>query len=115
MKCGRESEKCYRVLFVCTTTRAVHIEMGHSLETDAQKWQRKGWCQGGGDPLIFGLTTERTFVGAEREIKEALKRLNLERIDDEVSQHWMLWHLNPPAAPHFGSVWEKLVKPAKGL
>ena len=35
VKSGRKMEKRYSILFTCMTTRAVHIEIAHSLETDA--------------------------------------------------------------------------------
>lgn len=34
VKCGRSYVKRYGVLFTCLTTRAIHIEVAHSLETD---------------------------------------------------------------------------------
>ena len=51
-----------------------------SLETDVYIM-----AMGGGDPLIFGLAMEQ--IGAEREIQEALKRLNGAKITDELSEH----------------------------
>ena len=64
-------------------------------------------CLGGGDLLICGPTTEQIFVGAEREIQEALMQMNEAQITDDLSQHGIQWHFNSPAAPHFGGVWER--------
>ena len=66
-----------------------------------------------GRPAHLWFDNGTNFVGAEREIQEALKRLNEAKITDELSQHGIQWHFNPPAAPHFGGVWERLVKSAK--
>ena len=53
------------------------------------------------------------FVGAERELKECLHRMEQAKISDTLSQYGIQWFFNPPSAPHFGGVWERLVKSAK--
>lgn len=113
VKSGRKTEKRYGVLFTCMTTRAVHIEIAHSLETDAYIMAMQRMVSRRGRPAHIWSDNGTNFVGAEREIQDALKRLNKERITDELSQHGVQWHFNPPAAPHFGGVWERLVKSAK--
>ena len=66
-----------------------------------------------GRPAHLWSDNGTNFVVAERQILEALKQLNEAKITDELSQHGIQWHFNPPAAPHFGGVWERLVKSAK--
>ena len=113
VKSGRKTEKRYGVLFTCMTTRAVHIEIAHSLETDAYIMAMQRMVSRRGRPAHIWSDNGTNFVGAEREIQDALKRLNKQRITDELSQHGVQWHFNPPAAPHFGGVWERLVKSVK--
>ena len=53
------------------------------------------------------------FVEADNEL-----RLLVEKIDPEVVQrmtaiHGVTWYWNPPAAPHFGGVFESMIKAAK--
>lgn len=53
------------------------------------------------------------FVGAEKELREALKRLDSEWIGDQLSDEIVQWQFNPPSSPHFGGAWKRLVQSAK--
>ncbi|KAL4098581.1 hypothetical protein QTP88_023156 [Uroleucon formosanum] len=54
------------------------------------------------------------FVGAEKELRSYFKVLSGKRsIQEIVSDHGIQWHFIPPAAPHFGGLWEAAVKSAK--
>ena len=83
---------------------AVHKEIAHSLETDAYIMAIQRMVSRRGRPAHLWSDNGTNFVGAEREIQEALKRLNGVKITDELSQHGIQWHFNPPATPHFGGV-----------
>ena len=105
VKCGRRTEKRYGVLFTCMDhPMAVHKEIAHSLETDAYIMAIQRMVSRRGRPAHLWSDNGTNFVGAEREIQEALKRLNGVKITDELSQHGIQWHFNPPATPHFGGV-----------
>jgi hypothetical protein len=49
----------------------------------------------------------------KRSLKTCLERWNQAHLTDQLAQEGVKWIFNPPAAPHFGGVWERLVKSAK--
>jgi Family of unknown function (DUF5641) len=53
------------------------------------------------------------LVAGERELREGIERWNQQVIVDHLAQDEIEWHFNPPAAPHFGGVWERLVRSCK--
>ena len=54
------------------------------------------------------------FVGAERELRELVEALDKEKIMQQTTKfHPVEWDFNPLHAPHFGGVFEALVKSAK--
>ncbi|XP_063068882.1 uncharacterized protein LOC134460379 [Engraulis encrasicolus] len=50
------------------------------------------------------------FIGAERELREALSSLNQTQIEGALRQQGVKWSFNPPAASHFGGVWERVIR-----
>ena len=110
---GRKTEKRYGVLFTCLTTRAVHLEIAHSLDTNSCLMAIRRMIAKRGKPANIWSDKGTNFVGAEKELREAVKRLDGERIGDQLSADGVQWHFNPPSSPHFGGVWERLVQSAK--
>ncbi|KAK3739937.1 hypothetical protein QZH41_015978, partial [Actinostola sp. cb2023] len=110
---GRKREKRYGSLFTCLTTRAVHIEISHSLDTDSYLMAMRRMMARRGRPSHIWSDNGTNFVGAEKELRDGLKRLDKERIYDQLSQDGIQWHFNPPSSPHFGGIWERLVQSAK--
>jgi hypothetical protein len=53
------------------------------------------------------------FKGAEMEMKRALLELDSDRINREFAEVELKGKFNPPGAPHFGGVWERLIKTVK--
>ena len=53
------------------------------------------------------------FVGAERELKEAIRGWNNTKIYQELQQKGVNWTFHPPKAAHMSGVWERLVQSAK--
>ena len=53
------------------------------------------------------------FVGAERELKEAIRGWNNTKIYQELQQKGVKWTFHPPTAAHMSGIWERLVQSAK--
>lgn len=109
----RSTVKRYGCLFTCLVTRAVHLEIAHSLETDSFIMALRRMMARRGKPRNIYSDNGTNFVGAERELKECLDGMDQAKISDTLSRDRIQWFFNPPSAPHFGGVWERLVKSAK--
>ena len=53
------------------------------------------------------------FIEAELELAEYIAGWNNERIEEHLIQQSIRWQFNPPIAPHFARVWERLVRSCK--
>ena len=106
----RSTEKRYGCLFCCLETRAVHLEMAYSLDVDSFLLAFRRFTSRRGTPLVMYSDNGTNFVAGERELREGIARWNHEVIVDQLAQDGIEWHFNPPAAPHFGGVWERLVR-----
>ena len=62
-----------------------------------------------GKPTVIYSGNGTNFVGANHEIQECLNRWNQEEIASMLSQERIQWVISPPAAPHMGGVWDRLV------
>ena len=53
------------------------------------------------------------FVGAEKELAEYIVIWNKRQIEEHLIEQGLRWKFNPPAAPHFRGVCERLVRSCK--
>ena len=109
----RKQEKRYGCLFTCLVTRAVLLEVAKSLETDSFINALRRFIARRGPPSDIYSDNGTNFVGADRKLKQSLERWNQSQIADYLSQKDIQWHFNPPASPHFGEIWERLVQSCK--
>ncbi len=111
---GKSRAKRYLCLFTCLTTRAVHLEMSYSLDTDSFINALTRMVARRGTPAYMLSDNGTNFVGAERELRELVEAFNQEKIINKVAKDYKIeWKFNPPSAPHFGGVFEALIKSAK--
>ena len=112
---GFKSTKGYIAVFVCMCTKAVHLEVVSGLDTRSfinafiRFTSRRGNCA----HVYSDCGTN--FQGADVEIRRMFQKFSSENktIVDNLHSRGIQWHFNPPAAPHFGGLWEAAVKSMK--
>ncbi|KAK7896434.1 hypothetical protein WMY93_021759 [Mugilogobius chulae] len=115
VKRGRTVQKRYGVIFTCLSSRAIHLEVAHSLDTDSCiNAVRRFICRRG--PVTTIRSDNGTnFVGAKKELKQALEAFNQSKIEKTFSQEGIMWNFNTPAASHQGGVWERLIRSVRSV
>ena len=109
----RRNEKRYGVLFTCLTSRAIHLEVAHSLDVDSFLMALRRMIARRGKPSVVLSDQGTNFKAGEQELKRCIREWNQTKIAETLSQEQIEWKFNPPASPHFGGVWESLVKSVK--
>jgi transposase InsO family protein len=110
VKFRRCSVNTWGYLFTCLGTRAIHLELADSLETDDFLLCLIRFIGRRGQPTTLHSDNGTNFRGADQELKQCLQRLKQSKIQDFLLPLGMEWHFNPLASPHMGGVWESLVK-----
>ena len=55
------------------------------------------------------------FTGAERELREALERLDQTKISNRLRSPNIQWSFNPPEACHQGGIWERMIRSVRKI
>ena len=87
-------------------SRAIHIEVAHSIETDSFiQALCRFTCRRG---AIRELRSDRgtNFIGAENELKKAVEEMDDDKIKAELLKDGIDWIKNPAKTSNFGGVWD---------
>ena len=65
--------------------------------------------------LLFEVISDNgtNFVGAKNELAGLLSDVDKNRIHDFLANRGIKWSFNSPSSPHFGGVFEIIIKSAK--
>ncbi|XP_055527578.1 uncharacterized protein LOC129720168 [Wyeomyia smithii] len=109
---NRRKEKRWVALVTCLAVRAVHLEVVHSLTTQACLMAIRRFIGKRGMPDEVFSDNGTNFKGASKELIAWIKRINMECADSLVDSV-MKWNFNPPGTPHMGGIWERMVRSVK--
>ncbi|XP_024879015.1 uncharacterized protein LOC112459229 [Temnothorax curvispinosus] len=112
---GHKAYKAFLAVFVCFSSKAVHLEAVSDYSADAflaafrRFVSRRGLCR-----AVYS-DCGTNFVGADNQLKALFQAANrdVHRVIGHLADEGVQWHFNPPAAPHFGGLWEAAVKSMK--
>lgn len=111
VKLGRRVEKRWGII-KCLTVRAVHLDVLTSIDTDSFLMALRRFISRRGTPAELYLDQGTNFKGGERELRKAFASMASD-VQRFLAPLRICFHFNPPAAPHFGGVWEWEIRSVK--
>lgn len=110
---GRTNKKRWGVLFTCLTTRAIHIEIASTMNTDSCIQCIRNFIARRGRPTEFYSDNGGNFEGADNELSKVKKEIDIEKMANEFTSCYTTWNFNPPLGQHQGGCWERLIRSVK--
>jgi hypothetical protein len=115
---GRRHEKRWIVIFTCLAMRAIHLEVASSLDTSSCIMCIKNFMNRRGTPREIISDNGTNLRAAEKELKNIVQTLDCNKIisatqPTKPTTQYIKWQFIPPAAPHFGGAWERMVRTVK--
>lgn len=116
---GKKPTKAYVAVFICFTTKAVHLEVVSDLSSEACLASLKRFVGRRGKPNAIYTDNATNFVCARNDFAEFMQNFLSNSTQTMISQmcaeDGIRWCTIPPRSPHFGGLWEAAVKSAKTL
>ncbi|KAF6200364.1 hypothetical protein GE061_006667 [Apolygus lucorum] len=108
---GVKPNKAYIAIFVCFTTEAIRVELVTDLSTQSFLSAFQRFIARRGKPAKMLSDNAKTFVGAKGELEHLETAIKaIQTYSGELS---IKWEFIPPGSPHFGGLWEIMVRQLK--
>ena len=114
---GRKELKRWGVIFTCLCCRAVHIETAVSMTTDSFVNALRRFIALRGSVRVLRSDRGTNFIGAERELAEAVSEMDDKQIEQFLLQEGcnFSFKTNVPHASHMGGVWERQIRSVRNV
>ncbi|XP_062123020.1 uncharacterized protein LOC133836507 [Drosophila sulfurigaster albostrigata] len=110
---GCKITKGYVCVFVCFSTKAIHLEATTDLTAEKFLEAFSRFVARRGCPLHMYSDNGKTYVGASSILSKEFVESTRNLILTTHSHQGFAWHFKPPGAPHMGGLWEAGVKSFK--
>jgi hypothetical protein len=119
LKMGRAKarKKVWVLVLTCMATRAVHFEPTGGMETTHVINAISRFVDIRGTPVTITSDNQTSFTKANKTLTEWLEKIDFRQVVKDTQRlsesRGIKWNFNPPRAPHFGGVFEIIVKAMK--
>lgn len=103
----------YVAVFVCMTTKMIHLECCSDLTTEKFIWALTRFSSVYRVPKVMMSDNGRTFVGAKNELKRIAESWQTTEMRDWITGNDIQWKFITPRGPNQGGLWEAAVKSTK--
>lgn len=113
---GLVKEKRYGVILTCLASRAVHLEIAHSLDTSSfVNALRRFLARRGGPVKQIRCDNGTNLVAGSKELKDSINNINCSFVKDFCLEKSINWIFQPPGASHFGGAFERLIRTTRKI
>ena len=95
---GRKKVKRYGCIFVCMSSRAIHLEVVNHLSTDAFICALMRFVSRRGPVKELFSDNGSNYIGADNELKRIIEDLDQSQITSFALSKGFQWHFHPPLA-----------------
>ena len=104
------TSKSYVCLYTCASTRAVHLDLVHTLDTETFFRSFRRFTARRGLPKLLISDNAKTFKSACKDIRR-ITRSNVTR--DLLTKKGVVWRFIPERSPWFGAFYERMIGTVK--
>ncbi|CAG4976903.1 unnamed protein product [Colias eurytheme] len=104
--------KVYIAIFICFTTKAIHLELVGDLTSNCFILALRKFVARRGKPLHIYSDNGKSFVGAYNDLAKFLQQ-NSDSLSSDLINEGVHFHFIPAYSPNFGGLWEAGVKSTK--
>lgn len=114
---GITSHKAYISLFICLTTKAIHIELVNDLSSDSFISALKRFISRRGPISVIHTDGATNFLGAKNQLNELYSVITSSEYESKLNgvtlEDRIIFKTMPPLSPHMSGVWESQIKCVK--
>jgi len=110
---GKHKVKAYVALFICYSTKAIHLEIVANLSSLAFLNALCRFVSRRGKPSEIHSDNGATFVRAKSLLNAQMRKFlneHRKKIIDYAHKEGIDWHFIPAYTPHWGGLWESNIK-----